>query len=159
MVLGGAMLATLALSFAILMALRYIGPAFSFRRSALALSLIVWTATFLNGHMQIRLLLRPITTLSQQSTDLRRDPQHAIAPLPHYGTLELRDLAHGTATTATALPDRKAQTRSFTDQVTHDLKTPVTAIRKELHPKVARAVERSVILKAGLAILWHDYFA
>ena len=129
MVLGGALLATLALSFAGLIALRYLGPEFGFRRSAMALALAIGASTALLGWLLARLLLRPVTTLAEQAAALRRDPQHAITQLPHYGTRELRDLAHGITAMAAALQNREAQLRAFTDHVTHELKTPVTAIR------------------------------
>ena len=129
MVLGGALIATLALSFAGLVALRYLGPAFGFRRSAAALALGIGLSTALLGGVLARLLLRPVTKLSEQAAALRRDPQHAITPLPHYGTRELRDLALGITAAAAALQNREATIRAFTDHVTHELKTPVTAIR------------------------------
>ena len=129
MVLGGALLATLAFSFAGLIALRYLGPEFGFRRSAIALALLIGAATFALGWLLVRLLLRPITTLSHQATDLRRNPQLALTPLPHHGTRELGDLAHSITTMAAALQNREASIRSFTDHLTHELKTPVTALR------------------------------
>ena len=115
----------LAVSFAGLVALRYLGPAFGFRRSAVALAPGIGAATALLGW----LLVRPVATLSEQAAALRRDPQHALSPLPHFGTRELRDLAHGITATAAALQNRESSIRSFTDHVTHELKTPVTAIR------------------------------
>ncbi len=129
MVLGGALMATLALSFAGLVALRYLGPEFGFRNSAVALAVVIGAATSLLGWLLARLLLRPITTLSEQAAALRQDPQHALAPLPHFGTRELRDLADGITATAASLQNREASIRSFTDHVTHELKTPVTAVR------------------------------
>ena len=129
MVLGGALIATLAFSFAGLVALRYLGPEFGFRRSAFALGLVILAATLGLGLLMVRLLLRPIITLSDQAATLRRDPFHALSPLPHYGTRELRDLSHSITAMAAALQNREASIRSFTDHVTHELKTPVTAIR------------------------------
>ena len=129
MVLGGALLATLALSFAGLVALRYLGPVTGFRNAAVGLALVIGAATAMLGWLLARLLLRPVGMLSDQAAALRRDPQHAIAPLPHYGTRELRDLALGIAAMAQALQSREAQVRAFTDHVTHELKTPVTALR------------------------------
>lgn len=129
MVLGGALLATLALSYAGLVALRYLGPLIGFRDAAVGLALLIGTFTAALGWLLARLLLRPVTTLSEQAAALRRDPQQAIAPLPHYGTRELRDLALGITAMAEALQSREAQMRAFTDHVTHELKTPVTALR------------------------------
>ena len=129
MVLGGALLATLALSYAGLVALRYLGPQFGFRRSALALGLMILAATAALGWILVRLLLRPITALMGQAASVRAHPQHSPAPLPHFGTRELRDLAHSITAMAGTLQNREVQMRSFTDHVTHELKTPVTAIR------------------------------
>jgi two-component system, OmpR family, sensor kinase len=129
MVLGGALLATLALSYAGLVALRYLGPETGFRNAAAALALAIGTATAGLGWLLARLLLRPIATLSDQAAALRRDPRQAIAPLSHYGTRETRDLALGISAMAQALQGREAQLRAFTDHVTHELKTPVTALR------------------------------
>ena len=129
MVLGGALVATLALSFAGLVALRYLGPEMGFRNAAVVLALGIGAATSALGGLLVRLLLRPISTLSEQAAALRQDPQHILTPLPHYGTRELRDLADGITAMATALQNREASIRSFTDHVTHELKTPVTAVR------------------------------
>ena len=129
MVLGGALVATLALSYAGLVALRYLGPEMGFRYAAVVLALGIGAATSLLGGLLVRLLLRPISTLSEQAAALRQDPQHILTPLPHYGTRELRDLADGITAMAAALQNREASIRSFTDHVTHELKTPVTAIR------------------------------
>ena len=129
MVLGGALAATLALSFAGLVALRYLGPVTGFRYAAILLALAIGAATALLGWLMARLLLRPVATLSEQAAALRRDPQHAITPLPHFGTRELRDLALGISATAAALQNREASIRAFTDHVSHELKTPVTAIK------------------------------
>jgi len=129
MVLGGALLATLALSYAGLVALRYLGPETGFRNAAALLALAIGTATAGLGWLLARLLLRPIVTLSDQAAALRRDPQQALAPIAHYGTRETRDLALGITAMAHALQSREAQVRAFTDHVTHELKTPVTAIR------------------------------
>ena len=129
MVLGGALMATLALSYGGLVALRYLGPEIGFRNAAVVLALGIGAATSLLGWLLVRLLLRPISKLSEQAAALRHDPAHMLTPLPHYGTRELRDLAQGITAMAAALQNRETSIRSFTDHVTHELKTPVTAIR------------------------------
>jgi len=128
-VLGGALLATLALSFAGLVALRYLGPQFGYRSTAMVLGLLIGAATFVLGLLMVRLLLRPITTLSDQAMTLQADPNHALPLLPHYGTRELRHLGQSIHQMAAALQNREASIRAFTDHVTHELKTPVTSIR------------------------------
>jgi signal transduction histidine kinase len=50
-------------------------------------------------------------------------------PLAHYGTRELRDLGESVLGMAGRLQAREATIRSFTDHVTHEMKTPLSAIR------------------------------
>ena len=129
MVLGGALLSTLALSYAGLITLRYLGPEIGFRRAAIALGILILCATLGLGTLMARLLLRPVTALTQHAAMLRSNPQHFLSNLPHYGTRELRDLAQSITAMAEALQAREAQIRSFTDHVIHELKTPVSTLR------------------------------
>jgi len=129
MVLGGALLGTLALSFAGLIALRYLGPEIGFRRAATALALLILCATLGLGLLLARLLLRPVVALNDQAAMLRSNPQHELPALQHFGTRELGALAHSITAMAQMLQQREAQVRSFTDHVTHELKTPVTVVR------------------------------
>lgn len=125
-VLSGALLATLALSLAGLVALRYLGPEIGFRRAALLLGGVILLATLCLGWLLARLLLRPIRALEAYAVAaLDGDPA-----LPsHFGTEELRRTAEQVIAMADALRDREASVRSYADHVTHELKTPVAAIR------------------------------
>lgn len=126
LVLSGALLATLGLSFAGLVALRYLGPEIGFRYAALLLGGLILLATLALGWLLARLLLRPIRALEAYAiAALEGDPT-----LPtHYGTEELRRTAERVIAMAGALRDREASIRSYADHVTHELKTPVAAIR------------------------------
>ncbi|MGH1454165.1 MAG: sensor histidine kinase [Paracoccaceae bacterium] len=126
-VLGGALAGTLALSFVGLVALRYLGPEVGFRNAAIGLGVIITTATALLGGLLVRLLLRPIHALE---TYAAQQQQGAAPPPPaHFGTQELHATANRVIQMATALRDRETTIRSFTDHVTHELKTPVSVIR------------------------------
>lgn len=126
-VLGGALAGTLALSFAGLVALRYLGPAIGFRTAALALGGAIALATAALGWLLVRLLLRPIHALEAYA---RAQESGAEPPPPaHFGTRELHATARRVIAMAEALRDREATVRSFTDHVTHEIKTPVSAIR------------------------------
>lgn len=126
LVLSGALLATLGLSFAGLVALRYLGPEIGFRNAAMLLGGLILLATLALGWLLARLLLRPIRALEAYAiAALDGDPS-----LPaHYGTEELRRTAERVIAMAGALRDREASIRSYADHVTHELKTPVAAIR------------------------------
>lgn len=147
LVLGGALAGTLGLSFAGLVALRYLGPIFGFRIAAIGLAVIITAATAGLGWLMLRLLLRPVQALQAYA---RAQESGSPAPLPrHFGTRETAATAAAVIAMADALRDREATIRTFTDHVTHELKTPVAAIRAaaellqdggELSPGDARLV-------------------
>ncbi|SMO79266.1 sensor histidine kinase [Ruegeria faecimaris] len=126
-VLGGALVGTLGLSFAGLVALRYLGPELGFRNSALVLGGVIFLATSGLGWLLVRLLLRPIKALQAYAGAQEAGTQ--AASIQHFGTKELHQTATQVVTMAEALRDREATIRSYTDHVTHELKSPVTAIR------------------------------
>lgn len=126
-VLGGALAATLSMSFAGLVALRYLGPVFGFRVSAVALALTITAATAGLGWLLLRLLLRPIRALENYAR-AQESGRSAALPL-HFGTRDTAATAVRVVAMAETLRDREATIRTFTDHVTHELKTPVAAIR------------------------------
>ena len=127
LVLGGALAGTLGLSFSGLVALRYLGPIFGFRTAAIALAVVITAATAGLGWLMLRLLLRPVQALEAYA---RAQESGRPAALPrHFGTRETAATAAGVIAMAEALRDREATIRTFTDHVTHELKTPVAAIR------------------------------
>ncbi len=125
-VLGGALSGTLVLSFAGLVALRHLGPQVGFREAALLLGAVIVALTAVLGWLLVRLLLRPITALERYAVELH---DGRAAPPRHFGTRELHRTARSVIDMAEALRDREATIRSFTDHVTHELRTPVSAIR------------------------------
>ncbi|TFL18657.1 sensor histidine kinase [Jannaschia formosa] len=125
-VVMGALAGTLALSFLGLVALRYLGPEIGFRPAAAALGGIIALATAILGWLLVRLILRPVEALAAYARAARSGGGEAPA---HYGTRELRALAGDVTGMAEALRRREASIRTYTDHVTHELKTPVTAIR------------------------------
>ncbi len=126
-VLGGALAGTLALSLAGLVALRYLGPTIGFRAAAIGLGLAITAATAALGWLLLRLLLRPIRALEAYAR--AQETGQAAPPPAHFGTTETAATATRVMAMAEALRDREATIRVFTDHVTHELKTPVAAIR------------------------------
>ncbi|WP_334191293.1 histidine kinase dimerization/phospho-acceptor domain-containing protein, partial [Pararhodobacter sp.] len=126
-VLGGGLAGTLALSFAGLVALRYLGPAIGFRNAEMILAALIALGTAFLGWLQWRLLLRPTLALeayaeAQESAATPERPRH-------FGTRETYRTGQRVIAMAEALRDREATIRAHTDHVTHELKTPVSAIR------------------------------
>jgi two-component system, OmpR family, sensor kinase len=128
-VVGGALLATLGLSFLGLVALRLIGPVIGYRPGALLIAGVILVATLVLGLMLVRLILRPVTSLAGRAAALRLDPKARAEPLAHYGTRELRDLGASVLDMAVRLQAREATIRSYTDHVTHEMKSPLSAMR------------------------------
>ena len=126
-VLGGGLAGTIALSLLGLIALRYLGPEIGFRNAAGLLAIVIGCATGGVGYLMVRLLLRPITSLATYSGAIEQGQR--AEPPDHYGTQELSRLAGSVLSMADTLQRREASIRVFADHVTHELKTPVTAIR------------------------------
>ncbi|WP_112309552.1 sensor histidine kinase [Pseudogemmobacter bohemicus] len=127
LVLGGALAATLALSLVGMIALRYLGPVTGFRHAAIGIALIIALATGGLGWLLLRLLLQPIRALESFAAGVEAGED--IAPPAHFGTRELHSTARRVIAMAGVLRDREATVRAYTDHVTHELKTPVAAIR------------------------------
>ena len=129
MVLGGALCGTLMLSFIGLVVLRYLGPEIGFRNAAILLGAVITGATTVLGWLLVRLLLRPIIALEHFAMQVRADPVQPPSPPQHFGTQELRATAKSVLDMADTLRNRETTIRSFSDHVTHELKTPVSAIK------------------------------
>lgn len=128
-VLGGALAGTLALSLAGLVVFRYLGPAIGFGEAAILVSLVIGLLTAILWFLLWRLLLRPITALAAYASAVRTAPATQVPPPARFGTRELRDMGASVIDMAATLSNREATIRSFTDHVTHELKTPVSSIR------------------------------
>lgn len=127
-VLAGALTGTLGLSLAGLVALRYLGPDIGFRPAAALLAAGIGLATLGLGVLLVRLLLGPMTELSRRAKAVSTGEADSTRPLQHYGTKELHRLGQSVLEMARTLQRREASVRSFADHVTHELKTPVSAI-------------------------------
>lgn len=127
LVLGGALAGTLGLSFAGLIALRYLGPEIGFRNAAILLGAAITLATAVLGWLLVRLLLRPIRAVEAYA----RAAEAGTAPVApqHFGTRELHATARRVIAMAETLRDRETAVRAFSDHVTHEIRSPVSAIR------------------------------
>ncbi|WP_421702874.1 sensor histidine kinase [Aliiroseovarius sp.] len=128
-VLGGALAGTLALSLVGLVVLRYLGPEIGFRPAAAILATGIGLATAGLGWLLVRLLLRPIRALEDYAAQVRARPRDPVDPPHHFGTQELRATADSVIDMAGTLRAREATIRNYTDHVTHEIKSPVAAIR------------------------------
>lgn len=129
LVLGGGLAGTLILSLIGLVSLRYMGPEIGFKNAAALISLLILFATAFLGWLLVRLLVTPIRALENYAAEMRAFARQDIDPPKHSGTTELYGMAQSVIDMADHLRNRELTIRSFTDHVSHEIKTPVSAIR------------------------------
>jgi signal transduction histidine kinase len=89
----------------------------------------ILSLTLLLGWVTTRTLVRPINRLAAQAQQLGRGNRAALAPLDHYGTQEIAALGHSFLDMARSLDGRSRYIRDFAAHVSHEFKTPLSAIR------------------------------
>lgn len=89
---------------------------------ALALTLAV-------AYVLARTITGPINSLIARTDEIARGGKAAIRPLESYGTREIATLSQSFLDLAGKLVDRTEYVRSFAAHVSHELKSPLTAIR------------------------------
>lgn len=76
-----------------------------------------------------RTITGPIEALVLRAHEIGRGGRSAIRPLDNYGTREIATLAQAYLDLASRLVDRSDYVQSFAAHVSHELKSPLTAIR------------------------------
>lgn len=106
------------------------------------------------GFLQLRLFLRPLRALSSQAQAIASgQPQAEAQGLDHYGVSELARLGENVIRMAHTLTRRAREISVYTDHVTHELKSPVTAIvgagellqSPDISPESRRTLERNIL--------------
>lgn len=85
-------------------------------------------AASLIGWVLVRLISRPVIGLRNQALAIAAGQRDSTSALPHYGFRELATLGASVGDMADNLTKRAQEIRIYTDHVTHELKSPVTAI-------------------------------
>lgn len=127
-VLGGALAGTLAMAFAGLILLRFLGPEIGFRNAAALIALAIAVVTLGFGLLLVRLLLGPMRALAHYASAVRLGKGADTQPPDQFGTREIGATAAAVIDMAEALKTREATIRSYSDHVTHELKGPVSAV-------------------------------
>lgn len=94
--------------------------------TALAIALL---AAFAVGYVFVRAITRPLLELADRARRISAGDQAAIRPLPYHGTRELAALSESFMSMAENLSSRSTYLRTYSRHVSHELKTPITAIR------------------------------
>lgn len=99
---------------------------------------------------------RPVNALMQQARRAARGERGAVVPLKHPGTREIAELSETVAAMARELESRAEYIRDFAAHVSHEFKTPLTAIQgavellREHGPEMSREErERFLGMVAG----------
>lgn len=127
LILGGSLLAILVLPIYAALVADFLTPVTGRRNAVFMVAAGSFFATLVLGWLLWRLILAPVQALAAKA-ELIRDGQVPSA-LDHYGTPEIGELAQAVLDMAEVLQSRELAVRGYTDHVTHELKTPLTAIR------------------------------
>ncbi|MEM9435327.1 MAG: GAF domain-containing sensor histidine kinase [Pseudomonadota bacterium] len=80
------------------------------------------------GLLLVRLLSRPIYALRDDSRAIAAGQNNAVKDVKQYGLRELAELSDSVSRMAQTLSDQSREVTNYTNHVTHELKSPVTAI-------------------------------
>ncbi|THH36758.1 HAMP domain-containing histidine kinase [Aliishimia ponticola] len=127
LVLGGTLLAVLALPILGLTVFRLAGDILGWAETAWLIFWLAVVATAALAWLLSRLVLRPVWALTAhaQAMKVARD----VPPPDRFGTAELSDLGQSVIEMGATLHGRARGLSAYADHVTHELKSPLTAIR------------------------------
>jgi len=97
--------------------------------SNLLLGVVVVGVTLLIGLVFVRAITRPMHELMERTTRIAAGDRAAIRPLVHHGTREMAELSKAFLDMARKLQTRSDTIQTFATHVSHELKSPLTAIQ------------------------------
>ena len=127
LVIGGTLAAVLCLPLIAIGYFRVAGNILGWGETA---GLFAWMAvlsTALLGFLLWRLVLRPVYALTAHARAVR-EGRSEVPPPDHFGTPEFSELGRSVIDMGETLQNRANSLRAYADHVTHELKSPLTAI-------------------------------
>ncbi len=112
-----------------IMAARWVGQRIGYLEAQIIFGVIIFVFAALLVWVLWRILYGPISALSDRADAIAAGEPEALRPLDHYGTREMRSLGQAMLDMGRVLQGREAVIRSYADHATHELKSPLTAVR------------------------------
>ena len=128
LVIGGTLAAVLLAPTVGLVVVKFLWGYMQFRYAALLVGVGVLLITVVLGWLLWRLILRPVQRLSAESRAFAAGEVERFSPQSRYGTQELQELGQSVLDMAESLHNRQETVRTYTNHVTHELKSPLTAL-------------------------------
>ncbi|MCK0141697.1 ATP-binding protein [Aliiroseovarius sp. F20344] len=98
------------------------------RDPLMIMGIFTLSGALLLGFLLLRLMSRPVRGLRDEARAIAAGEKPKSEPLRHYGMRELADLGESMLSMADTLDQRSQEIATYTDHVTHELKSPVTSI-------------------------------
>ena len=128
LVLGGVIATVLCAPIFGLFVAQWLSESMGYREASVIVTTGVLLVALILGWLVWRLFYNPVQALSDRALRVIEGDPSALAPMPHYGTRELQMLGQSVLDMATTLNDRESAIRTYSDHVTHELKTPLTTM-------------------------------
>lgn len=127
LVIGGTLAAVLCLPLIGIGYFRVAGDILGWGETAWLIGWMAFASTALLAWLLWRLVLRPVYALTRYARAMKSGKREATPPR-HFGTPEFRELGRSVIDMGDALSSRADSLRAYADHVTHELKSPLTAI-------------------------------
>ena len=128
LVIGGTLAAVLLAPMVGLVVVKLLWGYMRYRYAVMFVGAGVLLVTIILGWLLWRLILKPVQRLSMESKAFAAGEVARFDPQAHYGTRELRELGQSVLDMAESLHNRQETVRTYTSHVTHELKSPLTAL-------------------------------
>ena len=128
LVLGGTLATVFAFPLVAIGYLRLAGGVLGYAETSWLIAWIALITVGLLGFLLWRLVLRPVDRLTAFARSVT-GRQDAAPPPEHFGTPEFSELGQAVLDMTATLQGREAVLRSYADHVTHELKSPITAVQ------------------------------